>query len=509
MAHITGVTQPGTKADWTRLSPGARQETTEPASQLEPGNENPVTLASSGPSRLNEDTAPLVMTRPAPVAATFEISPASSSPGWDQTLGQALTDIDSPESWSMLARGPGMLAGRENSTQHAESRLQSGQAIDRFQFPEPPNPLGKMSFSATLESGAQITFEVTANQGHGQNRGGSMAYRSIDVSYASDVELTEAEQEALDQFSQNLGQFARDFARNRTPDIALLKLTDSPLLSNIKLSMQIDRDTMALSYQSDADGRQLDLKWNGRSLSMSVAVDALAGGAAADALNDVRRTITESLGKAKASEDDQNVLLQALSLFGGMPDASEAGPSIPEGGEALLTGLPDYNIRFNGVAEAPEELKYNEHFQKYSGVRSFELSQSTKVTEKDGRLLIDQTQLMALDAADFTALPHLELPDFNYENFNWTVIKERHEITTQQVWEDNELASAQMWRSSQSSQITETWSEGEQIDRAANRIDRQQLDDLADWVEARRKDDQGPMSEPDQSAVRVTHQWLH
>ena len=506
MAQITGVTLPVTTADWGSPASGVRPE---PALQHEPESKNRITLASGDPSRSNEDTTPLVMARPAPVAATLDISPASSSSGWDQSLGQALSDIDDPESWSMLAHGPGLLAGHESTTQHAESRLQSGQAIDRFQLQEPPNPLGKMRFSATLESGAKVTFEVTANQGHGQSRGSSLAYRSIDVSYASDSELTEAEQEALTQFSQGLGQFARDFARNRSPDVALLNLTDSPLLTSIKLSMQIGKDSMALSYQTDADNRQLDLRWNGRSLSMSVDSDGFAGNASAEALNDVRRTITESLSKAKASEDDQSVLLQALSLFGGLPDASDAVPSVPEGGEALLTGLPDYTIRFNGVAEAPEELKYNEHFQKYSGVRSFELSQSTKVTEKDGRLLIDQTQLMALDAAYFTALPHLERPDFNYENFNWTVIKERHEITTQQVWEDNELASAQMWRSSQSSQITETWSEGEQIDRAANRIDRQQLDDLADWVDARRKGDQGSKGEPDPSVFNVTHQWLH
>lgn len=456
---------------------------------------------------------PLTMSRPEPVAATTELTPASVAQGWDTALQQALESLPDPDSWFLLGLGPDMLAGSENLSQRAESRLQSGRIDAESPLADVRNPLGQLSFKATLESGAQITFEVTASEGFRQSRGGSMAFRAIDVRYASDAELSEAEQEALNQFSAGLGRFARDFARNGSPDVSLLNLTDSPLLTQIDLRMQSQTadgktHSVALSYQSTTEARQLDLRWDLRSLSLSVdADDAFTKDTMAEALSGLRQSITESLGTDKASQSDQNVLLDALSLFNSASDETGTSQSLPKGSDALLTGLPDYTIEFKGAVTVPEALKYNEHFQKYSGVRSFELSQSSRIIEKNGRLTLDQTQQMSLDAAYFTALPHLELPDFENQNFNWTLIKERHEVTTQQVWEDNDLTSATVWRSSESAHTTQTWSEGEQIDEVTDSVDRRQLDDLTEWVKAQAKDNES-LPHKAEKPFTLSHHWL-
>ncbi|WP_027328631.1 hypothetical protein [Marinimicrobium agarilyticum] len=418
-----------------------------------------------------------LLERPAPVQRVTQVEPASGNSQWDMLLQQALESVPEPAGWGAASQGLGQLSGHRQFSQRAETQL-----MPRTETPDKVSdriisPLGRMNFTATLKNGTEVTFEVQAEAGHGRVGGASAAFRAIDVSYSASEELTEEQREELDAFSRKLGEFARDFAADGSPDLSRLDLGELKEIQSLDLRMKVsDERLMALHYSREPESgdQALQMKWNERSLELLIDGSTSTGGSPQGDLSLLRATLMENLENAKASKDDKQAILQALTLFD--LDMEAGSKSLPTGSDALLTGLPDYHLSFKGRIAYP--MPNTEHRDKFIGIRELTLSQVTTITEQNAQRTINQTQTVHLDAAYFTSLPHLENPGYARENFNWHVINESHQLSSQQTWNGATLEAATLTRSSLINNLRETWSEGVLVDERRDKRQSHREDDV-------------------------------
>ncbi|BFM20101.1 hypothetical protein [Gilvimarinus japonicus] len=397
------------------------------------------------------------LSRPAPVERVTRVEPALTSNAWNNTLAGAMDSLPNARGWQAITLGLGQLSHYGSVVQSAKTQL-----LPRTEGTTEPevtrqSSLGKMTFSATLASGTEVSFAVDARAGIEQYGQASAAFRAIDVHFSADGELTDEEQAELDAFSKNLGAFVSDFITSGGPDLNRLKLTEFTAIESLQLQVKTaDKQTLSLAYTRDAQSTSINLQWNGRSLNLSIA----QGAASQQGLTLLREALLENLDKARAEASDTRVLMQALSLFG----VSAADPAAqPDDSAALLTGLPDYQLSFKGVVEYPASR--TEHHDKFSGIRLLTIGQSTHINNSNGQTSISQTQNISLEAAYFTPLPLLDDVDLARENFKWNHIDESRQVISQQVWQDDWLKSATVQRSASIQNMQQTWSEGELIDK--------------------------------------------
>lgn len=131
--------------------------------------------------------------------------------------------------------------------------------------------------------------------------------------------------------------------------------------------------------------------------------------------------------------------------------------SVPGAADSLVTGLADYQLKFEGQLEQPmlsehvlenprsrtaDDLRGNENSRMAQGIEVFELQQTTQISSKAQLDTIEQNQNMALKASYFEALPHLQHADFEHQNFRYNEIDNQYSITTKQSVEDGAFREA-------------------------------------------------------------------
>lgn len=457
---FNGLSRTATTPSGTPLSAAALPDTSKPSLQAEVGNPR-ISHATAAPEP--------AFTRPAPTERVTKVEPPASGSDWDKTLERSLSQLPDARSWQALAGGLGQLSQYRSIEQNATTRLTprtegntEPQVISR-------SSLGGMSFSATLASGTKVTFSISAHSGLEKSGENLIAFRSMDVQFWSDAELTEQEQAELDTLSKNLGTFAADFAAGGEPDTSQLNLSQLSQIESINLSFKTaDQQTLSLGYSRNTLGTELNLAWNGRSLNLAIQ----PGETNQQDLSRLRETLLEYLDKGRAESSDTTALLNALSLFN--ISNSETSSAQPEKDSALLTGLPDYQLSFKGKVDYPS--RRNEHHDKYSGIQFLSIGQSTHTEIKNGTTSISQTQSIDLEAGYFTSLPHLEEVDLTRENFKWNKVDESLQIVSQQSWKNGRIENAAIQRLTNIQNFQQTWSEGNLIDE--QRDERQSIDTI-------------------------------
>ncbi|MCP8898310.1 hypothetical protein [Gilvimarinus xylanilyticus] len=455
---INGLSRTATTPSGTPLSAAALPDTSKPSLQAE----------AETPQISRTTTAPEpAFTRPVPTERVTKVEPPTSGSNWDKTLEGALNQLPDARSWQALAGGLGQISQYRSIEQNATTRLTprtegntEPQVISR-------SSLGGMSFSATLASGTKVTFSINAHSGLEKSSENLVAFRSMDVQFWSDAELTEEEQAELQTLSKNLGTFATNFAAGGEPDISHLNLSQLTEIESIQLSLKTaDQKTLSLDYSRNTLGTEFNLAWNGRSLNLAIQ----PGESNQQDLSRLRETLLEYLDKGRAESSDTKALLNALSLFN--VSNNQAPSAQPEKGSALLTGLPDYQLDFKGKVDYPS--RRNEHHDKYSGIRLLSIGQVTHTETENGTTSITQTQNIDLEAAYFTSLPHLENIDLARENFKWHKVDESIQIVSQQTWKNEKIDNASIQRLTSIQNSQQTWSEGNLIDE--QRDERQSID---------------------------------
>ena len=447
---INGLTRTAPQPGAAPLNAAALQPATKAVAESE-------AKATAPQMSISATAAAPPFTRPAPTERVTNVEPPTTGGEWDKTLERALNNMPDARSWQAISRGLGQLSQYSAIEQRATTRLTprtEGAAEAKIIS---QSSLGRMSFSATLASGTTVTFSVNARAGLEQAGGALVAFRSIDVQFSSDAELTEEEQAELDELSKHLGAFVGDFVSDGEPDLSRLKLAESSAIESLQLNLHTaDEQTLSLYYTRNAKNTVLEMNWNGRSLDLTIQ----RGETSHQELAGLRETLLEYLDKARADSSDTKVLIQALSLFNASDDKTLTAQA--DKSAALLTGLPDYQLNFKGQVEYPS--RRNEHHDKYSGIRLLSIGQSTHTETNNGATSISQIQNINLEAAYFTSLPHLEDVDLTRENFKWHQLDESLQILSQQTWKNDRIENASVQRLASIQNLQQTWSEGKLID---------------------------------------------
>jgi len=373
------------------------------------------------------------------------------------------------------------------------------------------------SFSLELktDSGAIIKFSLKNFEGHGKNpdiliaesddvkvfnQGQGAGFRSTEIEFEVDGNLTQREREQLIEFGRNLERFATDIFEQDEPNIKALDLASFDTIS--KATIKADGGTtsvggISLQYRDNEDERFISVSFQGNKAEITVdKADQLVFGSngKTKALQQYLKILSDSADEAKAGQMQAYMMEEVFSAGFKLSEEEQAEDeskekirdetiSIELNGNPPKTGevsndifipLADFDFSFESRKDRPNSAKMP---LEYSGF-DLDLSLNSRQTIKDDQVLTQQTQDFKLKGAFYEPLPHLKKPDFEYQNYSYTTFEREASKTVTSLVEDGQLLSATMEESGTFKNHTSTYSEGKLIDEESEQNSYSEITDL-------------------------------
>lgn len=255
---------------------------------------------------------------------------------------------------------------------------------------------------------------------------------TLEFSFTVDGSLSEAEQKALGELAEKLGQMGDEFFRSDTTELRNLKGIDTSVISSFSFTLKRpDREDKFVeqSYEFSVDDtaqtqtlRASDVR--GYSVDITTNLKALVENSTAEAsrLEPYLKLIREATDDAKVDNKSRRFMLDAFeSMFAQFiqtaPIAAEAAAETTLA--AFDTGLPDFQ------ASIRSKVIHNRAFYTQASVLALTMTQETRVETSADTVLIKQESRYELTNNRFEGV--FDLSQSEIDNPNYTYITEHRE----------------------------------------------------------------------------------
>jgi hypothetical protein len=476
-------------------------------------------------SPLNFDS--LLYARPKSVSQSFFSNPEQKSP-LSQNFANQLKEDFVPNRLSGLgSRFTELLStGSEGYSQDIRhysyySSDSNINGVDFSQFEDnKKDEVQSFSLELKTDSGATIKFSLKNFEGHGKNpdtliaesdeaklykQGQGAGFRSTEIEFEVDGDLTKREREQLVEFGRNLEQFATDIFEQDKPNIKALNLASFDTIS--QATIKADGGTtsaggISLQYRDNEDERYISVSFQGNKAEITVdKADQFifAADGKTKALQQYLKILSDGADEAKAGQMQAYMMEEVFSAGFRVSEEEQAEADLkekqredkisielngtpPKTGEVsndVFIPLADFEFSFESRKDRPNlEKKPLE----YSGF-DLDLSLNSRQTIKDNQAgsineVTSQKQDFNLKGAFYEALPHLQKPDFKYQNYSYTTFEREASKTVTTLVEDGELLSATMEESGKFKSHTSTYNEGELVNEESELNGYSEITDL-------------------------------
>ncbi len=261
----------------------------------------------------------------------------------------------------------------------------------------------------------------------------------IEFSFVVDGDLSEAEQKALGQLADKLGQVSDTFFRTGTTELRGLRDVDTSVISGFSLTLQRPKgdsvDTHTYDYRVDevAQTQMLSAEdANGYKVDITSALSPLIKGDGIDTqvLQQYIDLIRRATDEGNAPSESQRFMLDAFSGFFTAAQLTAANDETTQSFSeksvaAFDSGLPDFQAKFRSP------VVHNRNFYSQASALVLTIQQETNIETNGDNILIKQESRYELINNRFAPLPGLERPDL--ENGNYQYITQRTEATTSRI----------------------------------------------------------------------------
>jgi hypothetical protein len=373
------------------------------------------------------------------------------------------------------------------------------------------------SFSLELktDSGAIIKFSLKNFEGHGKNpdlliaesddaklfnQGQGAGFRSTEIEFEVDGDLSKREREQLVEFGKNIEAFAADVFDQDKPNIKALDLASFDTISKATIKADGGNTSVggiSLEYRDNDNERFISLFFQGNKSEITVdKADQLVFGSngKAKVLQQYLKILSDSADEAKAGKMQAYMMQEVFSAGFKISEEEQAEadlkekqrdekisielngnpPKTSEVSNDVFIPLADFDFSFESRKDRPNSA---EKPLEYSGF-DLDLSLNSRQTINDNQTLTQQTQNFKLKGSFYEALPHLEKPDFEYQNYRYTTFEREASKTVTTLVEDGQLLAATMEESGSFKSHTSSYSEGELIDEDSEQYAYSELTDL-------------------------------
>lgn len=295
---------------------------------------------------------------------------------------------------------------------------------------------GKKAEAVSLSVRTRDGDSVHINMSRLFHKDGSMA---IDFSFVVDGNLSEAEQKALGQLAEKLGQVSDTFFRTGTTELRGLQDVDPQVISGFNLVLErpkgdsVERHSYNYRVDEVAQTQTLNaVDIHGYSVDMTSALGSKISSEDADAqvLQQYMALIRQATDEGAASYDSQRFLLDAFASFfsavGVRVAENQANLTAGESAVAAFdTGLPDFNFTFRSP------VVHNRNYYSQASAMVLTMQQETRIETSQDNVLIKQENSYELINNRFEPLPGLERPDL--ENGNYLYVRQRTAASTSRI----------------------------------------------------------------------------
>jgi hypothetical protein len=441
--------------------------------------------------------------QPKPIYIQHSISNTTQNSEQTQYFANQLNDEVSDNRFKGLGARFNELLDKPNEPYQQELRRysyhsQNGRAgnVDFSEF-EVSSKTKTQAFNLDLKtkSGATIQFSIESFKGHGKNQdtlvyefedfsvysvGQGASFRSTEINFEVEGDLTKEEIKQLKEFSENLEAFSNTLFNDANPSLKALDLASFDVISELNLnSMGGTSKPLILEYKNSDEERFIEVNYDGNKAQIDLTklgqmvhsdqskkqviehyLDILRDSAEKAQADDIQALLMldvfaagfamndDELARAKQLEQDRTT-----ELVG--PDASDAEKSK----DALLP-IPDFSFHFvshkerYNIAEKPEE---------YSGF-SLELSLHTKQETEGPITSTTQQQDFKLEGAYYKPLGLLEAPDFATQTYRYNEFKYDVSNTVTTATGNQQLLSASLEKTHDNFESSKDYYKGKLID---------------------------------------------
>lgn len=454
-------------------------------------------------ARIRKTSSATEIYQPKPIYIQHSISNTTQNSEQTQRFANQLNDEKSDNRFKGLGTRFNELLDKPNEPYQ--------QTLRRYSYTSQNSSAGNVDFSEfevssktktqafnldlKTKSGATIQFSIESFNGRGKNPdtlvyefedfsvyniGQGASFRSTEISFEVEGELTKAEIKQLKEFSENLEAFSNALFNDANPSLKALDLSSFDVISELNLnSMGGTSKPLTLEYKNSDEERFIDVNYDGNKAQIDLtklSQMVYSEQSKEQVLEHYLGILRDSAEKAQA-DDIQTLLMQdvfAAAFDVGDSELAQAkeleqerttelagrDASDAEKSKDALLPIPDFSFhfvshkeRFN-IAEKPEE---------YSGF-SLELSVHTKQETEGPTTTTTQQQDFKLEGAYYEALGLLEEPDFATQTYRYNEFKYDVSNTVTTATGNQQLLSASLEKTNDNFESSKDYYKGKLID---------------------------------------------
>ncbi len=357
-----------------------------------------------------------------------------------------------------------------------------------------------LTISLKTKDGDTITFSLQGYKGHGESDDSAGAmFKGIKVSFEFEGSLSQKEKKEIEAFTQNIDQLMSQLSSDSILDLGQLDLGALTTFSEASLSYkpspygQETGTKLELNYSDNDADRSISVNFLGHKSQLSIDKASLALTATEqqrqDSVQQYLSLLDDSAREAHAKESATNVMKEVFKAgFSNLVEEEKDPKELNETQQLhnkSLVALPDFDFSFDSKIETPNE---ENRPLEYEGFK-LDLSMTTQIEQDEFSDMVTaiQTQKFELSAAYYTPLLGLDRPDFDDQNYNYTVLERSSEKVTTVESDKGKVTSANTLESGESDRLTIEYRMGKVVDED---IDSKDFHELTDFTELAKQKDQ-------------------
>lgn len=250
---------------------------------------------------------------------------------------------------------------------------------------------------------------------------------TLEFSFTVDGSLSEAEQKALGELAEKLGQIGDEFFRTDTTELRNLKGIDSSVISGFSFTLTRPDEKgnfveQSYEFSVDDDAQTQTLRASdvrGYSVDITTHLNTLVESSTADArmLEPYLKLIREATDDADTNNKSRRFMLDAFeSMFAQFidrPQMLDSETTTDTTLSAFDSGLPDF------TATIRSKVIHNREFYSQTSSLVLTLAQDTRVETNADARLIKQESRYELTNNRFEGVFDLENPDITNPNYRY------------------------------------------------------------------------------------------
>jgi hypothetical protein len=368
------------------------------------------------------------------------------------------------------------------------------------------------SFQLKTKDGDSINFSFERYVGYGVSEGETQVdergfhitdkriggFKGVEISLNVDGKLSKDERQQLELLAEKLEELTMGYFEGEQSALNQFDFSEFDLMEQVDLSFsKYGKEVLSVSYtdtdlyrsiEMNADGAKAKITIDKTSLGMTFNAEQQAKAKQAY-MSLLQESATEAKSRSSAA------MMQAVFELGFnnlVPDSQDkagvqnSSVELNEQASSSVIALPDFDFAYQSRMTKPNAINRPDEYQGFNMKMS--LNSLISENKNTGRMDIVQTQKFDIKGAYYEPLDHLEVVDFEHQNYQYTEFSRSTEKVSHLMLQNGAIESLLVAQEGEAKSRTQVYEGGKLMDDIKKRDEFASLKSYTDLAQEQNRE---------------------